>query len=171
MNVQSILDSIKELVKEGNVARIVVKKGKKEVLSFPLTVGVAGAAIGLLWARLPLVAAVLVTLGSGCVVEVVKADGEVVNVVDEESGKKVRDFAAQTVEKVKENIPVSIKVDIQEEEEAKAADADAEFAEVVAKEEPKEEVKEEPKEAPKAAPKKAPRKTTAKKAPKDEPKA
>ena len=170
MNVQSILDSIKELVKEGNVARIVVKKGKKEVLSFPLTVGVAGAAIGLLWARLPLVAAVLVTLGSGCVVEVVKADGEVVNVVDEESGKKVRDFAAQTVEKVKENIPVSIKVDIQE-EESKAADADAEFAEVVAKEEPKEEVKEEPKEAPKAAPKKAPRKTTAKKAPKDEPKA
>lgn len=170
MNVQSILDSIKELVKEGNVARIVVKKGKKEVLSFPLTVGVAGAAIGLLWARLPLVAAVLVTLGSGCVVEVVKADGEVVNVVDEESGKKVRDFAAQTVEKVKENIPVSIKVDIQE-EEAKAADADAEFAEVVAKEEPKEEVKEEPKEKPKAAPKKAPRKTTAKKAPKDESKA
>ena len=170
MNVQSILDSIKELVKEGNVARIVVKKGKKEVLSFPLTVDVAGAAIGLLWARLPLVAAVLVTLGSGCVVEVVKADGEVVNVVDEDSGKKVRDFAAQTVEKVKENIPVSIKVDIQE-EEAKAADADAEFAEVVAKEEPKEEVKEEPKEAPKAAPKKAPRKTTTKKAPKDEPKA
>jgi outer membrane biosynthesis protein TonB len=170
MNVQSILDSIKELVKEGNVARIVVKKGKKEVLSFHLTVGVAGAAIGLLWARLPLVAAVLVTLGSGCVVEVVKADGEVVNVVDEDSGKKVRDFAAQTVEKVKENIPVSIKVDIKE-EEAKAADADAEFAEVVAKEEPKEEVKEEPKEEPKAAPKKAPRKTTTKKAPKDEPKA
>ena len=162
MNVQSILDSMKELVKEGNVARIVVKKGRREVRSVPLTVGVAGAAIGLLWARLPLVAAVLVTLGSGCVVEVVKADGEVVNVVDEDSGKKVRDFAAQTVEKVKENIPVSIKVDIQE-EEAKAADADAEFAEVVAKEEPKEE--------PKAAPKKAPRKTTTKKAPKDEPKA
>lgn len=169
MNVQSILDSIKELVKEGNVARIVVKKGKKELLSFPLTVGVAGAAIGLLWAKLPLLAAVLVTLGSGCVVEVVKADGKVVNVVDEKSGEKVRDFATKTVEKVKENIPVSIKVDIQE-EEAKAADADAEFAEVVAKEEPKEEVKEEPKEEPKAAPKKAPRKTT-KKAPKDEPKA
>ena len=170
MNVQSILDSIKELVKEGNVARIVVKKGKKEVLSFPLTVGVAGAAIGLLWAKLPLLAAVLVTLGSGCVVEVVKADCKVVNLVDEKSGEKVRDFATKTVEKVKENIPVSIKVDIQE-EEAKAADADAEFAEVVAKEEPKEEVKEEPKEKPKAAPKKAPRKTTAKKAPKDEPKA
>ncbi|MBO7668959.1 MAG: DUF4342 domain-containing protein, partial [Oscillospiraceae bacterium] len=86
MNVQSILDSIKELVKEGNVSRIVVKKGKKEVLSFPLTVGVAGAAIGLLWAKLPLLAVVLVTLGSGYVVEVVKADGKVVNVVDEESG-------------------------------------------------------------------------------------
>ena len=170
MNVQSILDSIKELVKEGNVARIVVKKGKKEVLSFPLTVGVAGAAIGLLWAKLPLLAVVLVTLGSGYVVEVVKADGKVVNVVDEESGKKVREFAAQTVEKVKENIPVSIQVDVQQEEETKATDADAEFAEVVAKDEPKEEVKAEPKEEPKAAPKKAPRKTT-KKAPKDEPKA
>ena len=46
MNMQSIMDSIKELVKKGNVARIVVRKAEKEVLNVPVTAGVVGAAIG-----------------------------------------------------------------------------------------------------------------------------
>ena len=122
MDVQSIIDSVKEMVEEGNVARIVVKKGKKELLNIPATVGVLGAAVGLMWAKLPLLAAVVATLGYGCKVEVVKADGEVVNVVDEETGKKVRDFAAETVEKVKESIPVSIDVDVVKEEDVVEAE-------------------------------------------------
>ena len=101
----------------------------------------AGAAVGLIWARLALLAAVLATLGFGCTVEVIKSDGEIINVVDEQSSQKVRDLAAEAVEKVKQNIPVSINVDVNpdEAEDAKAADADAEFAEVVdAGDEPKE---------------------------------
>ena len=122
MDVQSIMDSVKEMIEEGNVARIVVKKGKKELLNIPASVGVLGAAVGLIWAKLPLLAAVVATLGYGCKVEVVKADGEVVNVVDEETGKKVRDFAAETVEKVKESIPVSIDVDVVKEEDVVEAE-------------------------------------------------
>ena len=136
MNVQSIMEKVKELVAKGNVSRIVVRKAEKEILNIPVTVGVAGVTVGLIWARLALLAAVLATVGFGCVVEVVKADGGIVNVVDEESSQKVRDFAAETVEKVKENIPVSISVDIRKDDEA--ADADAEFADVVAEDEPKE---------------------------------
>lgn len=117
MNVQSIIDSVKELIQEGSVSRVVVKKGKKELFGFPVSVGVIGAAVGLAWAKLPLLAAVLATIGYGCKVQVVKADGEVINVVDEKTGKKFRDFAAETVEKVKENIPVSISVDVVEEED------------------------------------------------------
>ena len=117
MNVQSIIDSVKELIQEGSVSRVVVKKGKKELFGFPVSVGVIGAAVGLAWAKLPLLAAVLATIGYGCKVQVVKADGEVINVVDEKTGKKVRDFAAETVEKVKESIPVSISVDVVEEED------------------------------------------------------
>ena len=137
MNVQSIMDKVKELIAKGNVARIVVRKAEKEILNIPVTVGVAGVAVGLIWARLALLAAVLATVGFGCVVEVVKMDGGIINVVDEESGQKVREFAAEAVEKVKENIPVSINVDIRKDDEA-VADADAEFADVVAEDEPKE---------------------------------
>ena len=38
MDVQSIIDSVKEMIEEGNVARIVVKKGKKELLNIPASV-------------------------------------------------------------------------------------------------------------------------------------
>jgi hypothetical protein len=131
------MDKVKELIAKGNVARIVVRKAEKEILNIPVTVGVAGVAVGLIWARLALLAAVLATVGFGCVVEVVKKDGGIINVVDEESGQKVREFAAEAVEKVKENIPVSINVDIRKDDEA-VADADAEFADVVAEDEPKE---------------------------------
>ena len=136
MNMQSIMDSIKELVKKGNVARIVVRKAEKEVLNVPVTAGVVGAAIGVTMAKWATLAAVLATIGFGCTVEVVKEDGNVVNVMDEERSKKVREFAADTVEKVKENIPVSIKVDVNREIDAE--DAETEFADVVAEDEPKE---------------------------------
>ena len=141
MNVQSIMERVKELIMKGNVNRIVVRRAEKEILNIPVSLGVAGAAVGLIWARLALLAAVLATLGFGCTVEVIKSDGEIINVVDEQSSQKVRDLAAEAVEKVKQNIPVSINVDVNpdEAEDAKAADADAEFAEVVdAGDEPKE---------------------------------
>ena len=62
----------------------------------------------------------------GCTVEVIKSDGAVVNVMDEESNRKVREFASDAVEKVKENIPVSINVDVKHESDA----VDAEVEEV-----------------------------------------
>lgn len=76
-----------------------------------MNAGVLGVAVGLTSAKWALLAAVLATLGFGCTVEVVKEDGNVVNVLDEEKSQKVRDLAADTVEKVKESIPVTINVD------------------------------------------------------------
>ena len=46
--------------------------------------------------------------------------------MDEESNQKVRSFAADAVEKVKENIPVSISVDIKRDDDV----VDAEVKEV-----------------------------------------
>ncbi len=126
MDVQATIEKVKELVRKGNVSRIVVKRKDTEILNIPVNVGVVGAAVGLAAAKWVLLASVLATIGFGCVVEIVKADGAVVNVVDEESSKKVRDFAADTVEKVKEAIPVSINVDIKREEFDEIVDADAE---------------------------------------------
>ena len=126
MDVQATIEKVKELVRKGNVSRIVVKRKGTEFLNIPVNVGVVGAAVGLAAAKWVLLASVLATIGFGCVVEIVKADGAVVNVVDEESSKKVRDFASDTVEKVKEAIPVSINVDIKRDEFDEIVDADAE---------------------------------------------
>ncbi len=126
MDVQSVIDKIKELVKKGNVSRIVVCRKGQQVLNIPVSVGVVGAVVGLAAAKWVTLAAVLATIGLGCTVEVIKSDGGIVNVMDEESNQKVRSFAADAVEKVKENIPVSISVDIKRDDDV----VDAEVKEV-----------------------------------------
>ena len=117
MDVQSVINKIKELVKKGNVSRIIVCRKGEQLLNIPVSVGAVGAVIGLAAAKWVTLAAVLATIGLGCTVEVIKSDGGIVNVMDEESNQKVRSFAADAVEKVKENIPVSISVDIKRDDD------------------------------------------------------
>ena len=126
MDVQNEIEKIKELVKKGNVSRIVVCRKGQQILNIPVSVGAVGAVVGLAAAKWVTLAAVLATIGLGCTVEVIKSDGGIVNVMDEESNQKVRNFAADAVEKVKENIPVSISVDIKRDEDV----VDAEVEEV-----------------------------------------
>lgn len=126
MDVQSVIDKIKELVKKGNVSRIVVCRKGQQILNIPVSVGAVGAVVGLAAAKWVTLAAVLATIGLGCTVEVIKSDGGIVNVMDEESNQKVRSFAADAVEKVKENIPVSISVDIKRDDDV----VDAEIKDV-----------------------------------------
>ena len=117
MDVQSVIDKIKELVKKGNVSRIIVCRKGEQLLNIPVSVGAVGAVVGLAAAKWVTLAAVLATIGLGCTVEVIQSDGGIVNVMDEESNQKVRSFAADAVEKVKENIPVSISVDIKRDDD------------------------------------------------------
>ena len=118
MDVQSVIDKIKELVKKGNVSRIIVCRKGEQLLNIPVSVGAVGAVVGLAAAKWVTLAAVLATIGLGCTVEVIKSDGGIVNVMDEESSQKMRSFASDAVEKVKENIPVSISVDIKRDDDA-----------------------------------------------------
>ena len=122
MDVKSVIERIKELVKKGNVSRIVVCRKGQQILNIPVNVGAVGAVVGLAYAKWALLAGVIATIGFGCTVEVIKADGSVVNVMDEESNQKVRDFATDAVEKVKENIPVSINVDLKHDDDVDDAD-------------------------------------------------
>ena len=124
MDVQNVIEKIKELVKKGNVSRIVVCRKGQQVLNIPVSVGAVGAVVGLAAAKWVTLAAVLATIGLGCTVEVIKSDGGIVNVMDEESNQKVRNFAADAVEKVKESIPVSISVDIKRDEDVVDADVE-----------------------------------------------
>ncbi|MDR3296123.1 MAG: DUF4342 domain-containing protein [Clostridiales Family XIII bacterium] len=71
-----ILDRIKELVKKGNVSRILVKKDGEAILNLPLNVGILGTVLAP-WAAL---AGVIAAFGTKCVIELVKDDGEVVEI-------------------------------------------------------------------------------------------
>ncbi len=51
-----LVDKVKEVIEDGNARSVAIKKDGKTVLSFPLSVGVGGAAAALFWS--PTLAAV-----------------------------------------------------------------------------------------------------------------
>jgi len=139
MDVKTAVEKIKELVRKGNVSKIVVRRKGEVLLSIPVSVGVVGAVIGITAAKWALLAAVLGTVGFGCSVEIVKDDGEVLNVVSEEDSQKAKDTAAGVIQDVKEaaaKVVSQVKEGYEEAvQEEKAQDAD--FEQVVDDSEPK----------------------------------
>ena len=140
MDVKTAVEKIKELVRKGNVSKIVVRRKGEVLLSIPVSVGVVGAVIGITAAKWALLAAVLGTVGFGCSVEIVKDDGEVLNVVSEEDTQKAKDTAAGVIQDVKEaaaKVVSQVKEGYEEAvQEEKVQDAD--FEQVVDDSEPKE---------------------------------
>jgi hypothetical protein len=71
VNGENLLKKVKELIEEGNVTKITIKdKSGKELMTFPLTIGVIGAMLA------PVLAAVgaLAALIGECTVEVEKKE-------------------------------------------------------------------------------------------------
>jgi hypothetical protein len=69
VNGDEILTKIREIIKEGNARRIIIKNEKEETIAeFPLTVGAIGAVLA------PLLAAVgaIAALATNCTIEVEK---------------------------------------------------------------------------------------------------
>lgn len=106
----AVIDSLKDLVKKGNVSRILVKNAEGEViLNVPVNAGILGVVIAP-WGT---IAAVIAAFGFKCVIEVVKVDGTIIDVSDRtndavgkatEKGSEVYDKVknSETYEKVKE---------------------------------------------------------------------
>ena len=126
METNSIMEKIKELVNKGNVSRILVRKGDKVLVDVPVNAGIAVGVVTLAVSKFRLIAGAPATVGFGCTVEVIKDDGQVVDVLTEESAQKARETAAGVVEEVKNALHIE-----------KAEDAD--FEETVAADEPAEE--------------------------------
>ena len=97
-----IVEQIKALVKKGNIARIYVKRGEDTVLNIPLNVGIVGTILGLTAAPWALIASAVATLGFDCRIELEKTDGEIIELLSREVGKKAVDFGDAVVEEVKE---------------------------------------------------------------------
>jgi hypothetical protein len=67
---QQVLDTLENLIKEGNVRRIVIKQQGRTIAEFPLLVGVVGAVVA------PILAAVgaVIALAKDCRIEVERVD-------------------------------------------------------------------------------------------------
>ena len=97
-----IVEQIKELVKKGNVARILVLRGEEKVLNIPLNAGIVGTVLGLTVAPWALVASAIATLGFDCRIVLEKTDGTTQELFSREVGQKAVDFGDAVVEEVKE---------------------------------------------------------------------
>ena len=96
-----------------------MRKDDKDILNIPVTVGVVGAVVGSTAAKWAMLAAVVATVGCGCTVEIIKNDGESVNVLTEEDNQKIHDKAADIMDDVKDAIDGTFKIEIVKDEEPK----------------------------------------------------
>ena len=93
-----VVEKIKELVKKGNVTKIVVKKNDNVLVNIPLNVGIVGGIIGVAAAPWAIVAAAVATAGFACKVELVKEDGEIVVVSGKSLEGKAKDLGDKALE-------------------------------------------------------------------------
>lgn len=70
-----IVDKVKEAIKKGNVAKIIVKKNDEVIMNLPVNVGIVGTVLAP-WAA---VAGVITAFGTKCVIELIKDDGEIID--------------------------------------------------------------------------------------------
>ncbi len=73
-----IINKLKEIVRKGNVTRILLKRNRETVINIPVTAGAIGAVIF----TPATVAGILVALATGCKLEIVKDDGEIIDLKD-----------------------------------------------------------------------------------------
>lgn len=73
-----IMDRLKETLKKGNVTKIVVKRDGNVIMNIPVTAGAIGALLSLPVTALGLTSALV----AKCTIEIVKENGDVVNISD-----------------------------------------------------------------------------------------
>ena len=67
---------IKETIKKGNVSKIVIKRDEEIILNLPVNIGIVGTVI-FPWAA---VAGAIAALGTKCQIEILKNDGDVIDI-------------------------------------------------------------------------------------------
>jgi len=72
----AILDAIKDAIKKGNVSKITIKKDDDVLLNLPLSIGIIGTVL-FPWA---VIGGTIAAFGTKCTIELVKDDGEIINI-------------------------------------------------------------------------------------------
>lgn len=79
---EELVAKMKEIVKKGNISRILVKKEDEVLINIPLNVGLLGTVV----APWGMIAGVVAAFGFKCTIEFVKTDGSVVDITDKAVG-------------------------------------------------------------------------------------
>jgi hypothetical protein len=83
-----LLERVKEAVNKGNIARIRISRGGESILNLPVNIGIVGTVLAP-WAA---VFGVIAAFGTKCKIELVKVDGEIID-VSERAEDKFGDIA------------------------------------------------------------------------------
>ncbi len=73
---KTVLKKLKEVIKSGNVSKILIKKNGETVMNIPVNVGIVGTVL----APVAAVAGIITAFGTKCVIEVVKKNGEILDI-------------------------------------------------------------------------------------------
>lgn len=84
-----IVEKVRELIKDGNVSRVILKRKGQTLLNLPMSYGVLGAAIGLYMAPLTVLTTALVSFGLDCEVEIERKDGTTLNLSETAVGSRL----------------------------------------------------------------------------------
>jgi hypothetical protein len=84
-----LVDKLKKLLEKGDVNRITIEKNDKSIMDIPVTAGIVGAVIF----APAVITSLLVALGTGHSVKIVKENGEIID---------FKEYADKTVDSVKE---------------------------------------------------------------------
>lgn len=97
-----IIETLREMIKKGNVTRIVLERDGKVVLDIP----VAAGALGALFFTPATAAGVIAALVAGCELKIIKDSGEVIDLKDiaEDTITNVKDVAEDAISQVKESV-------------------------------------------------------------------
>lgn len=74
-DIKAIMKKLRKMVEQGNVDRILIRKGEEVVLNIPVNIGILGGVLGLAAAPWALIAGTIAAFGLGCRIEVVHKDG------------------------------------------------------------------------------------------------
>ena len=79
----AMIDKIKDAIRKGNISKITIKKDEEVILNLPVNIGLVGT---LLFPR-AVIASTIAAFGTKCTIELLKDDGEVINLSDKAAEK------------------------------------------------------------------------------------
>lgn len=100
-----LIDTVKDIIKKGNVNRVKIKKDNKTLIDIPVTAGVAAGALSLFYPSLLVIGAVTAIL-SKITIEVERPNGEVeiINDILQEKYQDVKQKAEDAVNNIKNDM-------------------------------------------------------------------